>query len=89
MHSADVRNKGYPSWYGVLAEYDMFRRHSSREEGDGAVDPEGFFYAGVEKGKAPEVVECGLVAAGEDREDFCACGRLVFRVLGEVIYRCG
>jgi hypothetical protein len=41
----------------------MFCRHPRRKEGDGAVDPERFFDAGVEEGKAAEVGECRFVAA--------------------------
>lgn len=67
----------------------MFCRLPCREEGDGAVDTKRFFNAGVEEGKAAEVVECGFVSPCEDGENFCACGGLVFRVLGEVEYGCG
>jgi len=66
----------------------MFGRYPCGEEGYRTVDPESFFDAGVEERKAAEVIECGLVTACEDGEDFFACGRLVFWVLSEVIHCC-
>jgi len=88
MHSAYIWDNRYPSRYGILAQYDVFRCPSCRKERYGAVNPERFFDAGVEEGKAAEIGESGFVSASEDGEDFLACRRLVFGVLGEVVYGC-